>query len=200
MKVSISALALLTLLSISIVAQTSSAPEPILKIKHFRWFENVAYVPCEDCSGLPAAALDYRDSKLAGRGDFVVWVVLKNTATKSIKSVSLDFVFRDTETEREFLTYHHRFEHEIRSGKTKEMQYKISRDKEPDNFRPAAPSSELLNRTRECGDGPWLLERKSGQLERIRDNPKLRKTYPCYYTPSVKRIEYTDGSVWQTTP
>jgi hypothetical protein len=195
MKILISALALLTLGSVSILAQTSSTTDPILQIKSFRWFENVAWVPCEDCSGLPRMALDYRNRNRAGRGDFVMWVVLKNTATKSIKSVGLDFVFRDTATEQELLTYHRRFEQEIGSGKTKEIQHKITKDTEPDNFRPAAPSSELLSRTRKCSDGAWSRDRRTGRLVRIRDNPNLLRVYPCYYVPSVTRIEYTDGSV-----
>ena len=200
MKIITSALALLTLLSVSILAQTSSTTESILQIKSFRWFENVAYLPCDDCSGLPKEALDYRNSNRAGRGDFVAWVVLKNSATKPIKSVSLDFIFRDTETERELLTYQLRFEQEIGSGKTKELRHKIIRDKEPDNFRPAAPSSELLNRTSDCSDGPWLRDRRSGQLLKIRDNPKLLRVYRCYYIPSVTQIEYMDGSVWRPVP
>ena len=197
MKVLTSALALLILVSVSLFAQTSSPTGPILQIKSFRWFENVAYVPCDDCFGMTKAALDYRHSNRAGRGDFVMLVVLKNKAPKSIKSVTVDFVFRDTETEREMLTYHGRFEHEIGSGKTEKLQHKITRDKEPDNFQPAAPSSELLDRTRYCGDGPWLRDRRSGRLERLRDNPKLVKLYPCYYMPSVTQVEYTDGSVWR---
>ncbi len=197
MKIITSALALLTVLSVSILAQTSSDPEPIVQIKSFRWYENVSSVPCDDCGGLPNAALDYRNSKSAGRGDFVAWVVLKNTATKTIKSVSLDFLFRDSETERELLTYHLRFQQEIRSGTTGELQHKINRDSEPHNFRPAAPSSELLNRTRACSDGPWLLDKRSRELMRIGDNPKLVKVYPCYYVPTVTRIEYIDGSFWQ---
>lgn len=180
MKNLISAIALLTLANVFVVAQTSSATDHILQIKSFRWFENVAYVPCDDCSGLPRAALDYRDRNRAGRGDFLVSVVLKNTTTKSIASVSLDFVFRDTATEREWLTYHHRFEQEIPSARTKEIQHTITMDKEPDNFRPAVPTSELLDRTRHCSDGPLLRDRKSGQLLRIRDNPDLLRTitYP----------------------
>lgn len=197
MKIIASALALLTVLTVSSLAQTPSPAEPILQIKSFRWFENVSLVPCDDCGGLPKAALDYRNSNTAGRGDFVAWVVLKNTATKTIKSVSLDFVFRDTETEQELLTYHLQSEQEIGSGKTKETRHKIVPGKEPHNFRPAAPSYELVSQTRACSDGPWLRDRRSGQLVRIRDNAKLVKIYPCYYVPTVRRIEYIDGSVWQ---
>lgn len=197
MKIIISALALLTILSGSISAQTSSGTEPVLQIKNFRWFENVPSVGCDDCAGLPSVAVDYRISHRAGVGDFVVWIVLKNMATRSIKSVNVDFVFRDTETEREFLTYHLRFDQEIGGGKTKEMRHKIVSGKEPDSFQPAAPGYELVSRTRGCGDSPWLGYKKSGRLIRIRDNPKLLKIYPCYYTPTVTRIDYTDGSVWR---
>ena len=197
MKIITAAVALLTVLSLSILAQTSSDPETILQIKSFRWYENVSSVPCDDCGGLPKAALDYRDSNRAGRGDFVAWVVLKNTATKTIKSVSLDFVFRDSETERELLTYHLRFEQEIRRGKTAEIRHKITKDTEPHNFQPTAPSSELLNRTGVCSDGPWLRDKQRRELVRIGDNAKLVTVYPCYYIPKVTRIEYIDGSIWQ---
>ena len=66
MKIITSALALLTVLSVSIVAQTSSATEPVLRIKHFRWYENAWSVPCDDCAGLPQKVLDYRWSRRAG--------------------------------------------------------------------------------------------------------------------------------------
>ena len=110
MKIITSTLALLTVLSVSILAQTSSATEPALQIKHFRWFENVSSVGCDDCAELPAIAQDYRNSRRSGAGDFVAWVVLKNLSSKSIKSISFHFDFRDTATEREFLTYDFRFE------------------------------------------------------------------------------------------
>lgn len=198
MKIITSALALLTVLSVSILAQTSSAGTPILQIKSFGWSENVAYVPCVDCAGLPQVAVDYRNRNRAGSGDFLLSIVLKNREKKSIKSVSLDFVFRDTETEREFLTYHLQFEQEIGSGKTEKIRHEIKPGKEPHKFRPAAPSSELLSRTRFCNHGPWLpANNRSGQRVRIRDNPKLVKVFPCYYIPRVTRIEYTDGSAWR---
>ena len=150
MKIITSTLALLTLLSISISAQTPSTTEPVLEIKYARWFENVPSVGCEDCPNLPRAARDYIQRHRAGVDDFVAWVALKNLSRKSIKSVSLDFVFRDTATEQEFLTYSLRFEREIGRGQTKEIQHKIAKGKEPDNFRPVGPSSELVSSTRGC--------------------------------------------------
>ena len=197
MKIISSALALLTVLSVSILAETSSATEPVLQIKHFRWFENVPSVGCDDCGGLPPIAQDYIIRHRAGVGDFVAWIVLKNLGNKPIKSVSFDFVFRDTATEQEFLTYHLRFEREIAHGKTREIRHKIAKGTEPDNFQPVGPSYELVSRTRGCGDSPLLRDRRTRQLVRIRDHANLLKVYPCYYTPTVTRIEYTDGSVWQ---
>ena len=197
MKIITSALILLTVLSASILAQTSSASESVLQIKHFRWYENAWPAPCDDCAGLPQKVLDYRWSLRAGAGDFAAWVVLKNLSTKSIKSVNLDFVFRDTATEQEFLTYNLRVEQEIRRGKTKEIRHKITNGKEADNFRPVGPSNDLVSRTRACGDGPLILDRKIRKLVRIRDNEKFLKLYPCYYTSNVTRLEYTDGTVWQ---
>jgi hypothetical protein len=198
MKIITSALVLLTVLSIPIVAQTSSATEQVLQIKRYSWGESAWPSPsmCDGCPE-PQIANDYRWSHRAGAGDFSVWVTLKNVSRNSIKSVSIDFVFRDSATESEFLTYSLRVEKEIARGRTKEIRHKIAKGKEPDNFRPVAPSYEFLDRTRFCARGPLALDRKTKQLVRIRDNDKLLKTSPCYYLPNVTRIEYTDGSVWQ---
>jgi hypothetical protein len=192
-----SALALLTVLSVSVLAQTSSSTEPVLTIKHFVWYENVASVPCEDCGGLPPISQDYIRDHRIGKGDFGARVKLKNLSSKSIKSVNIDFVFRETATEQEFLTYHLRFERELGRGQTKEIWHKIPKGKEPDNFQPAGPSTELLNRTLWCGYGPLLYDRKTRQMVSIRDDAKLLKMYPCYYRPTVTRIEYTNGAVWE---
>ena len=202
MKIIGSALVLLTVLSVSLLAQTSSSPEPRLTIKHFGWYENVSPFYCNECSGaLPKAALDYIHNHRQGKDDFAAWVVLKNLSSKSIKSVNVDFVFRDTATEQEFLTYNLRFDREIGRGQTKEVRHKIPKDTEPDNFRPVSPSVELVGRTRPClktDTGlPMLRDRKTRQWVRIRDDAKLLQIYPCYYTPVVTRVEYTDGSVWQ---
>jgi hypothetical protein len=197
MKIITAALVLLTVLSVSVVAQTSSTPETVLQINRFRWFENVSHLPCDDCYQMPPTALDYRHRHREGRGDFAALVVLKNLSSKTVKSINIDFVFRDSATEREFLTYSFQFEQEIHRGKKKELQHKIAKGKEPDNFRPAAPSDQFLDRTRFCSDGPLALDRKTRQLVKIRDNAKLLRLYPCYYLPNVTRIDYADGSVWQ---
>jgi hypothetical protein len=196
MKIITSALALLTVLSVASLAQSSST-EPVLQINRFHWFENLSYGVCDDCYQMPQVTMDYRHRHRAGRGDFMAYLRLKNLSSKTIKSISLDFVFRDSATESEFLTYSFRFEEKIGRRKTKELQHKITKGKEPDNSRPAGPSYELLDRTRVCGDGPLALDRKTRQLVRIRDNAKLLKAIPCYYLPNVTRIEYTDGSIWQ---
>jgi hypothetical protein len=196
MKIITSALVLLTLLCVSILAQSSSGTEPMLQIKRYSWFESVWPSWCEDCPE-PQIAQDYRWCHRAGAGDFAVWVVLKNLSSKRIKSISLDFVFRDSATESEFLTYSFRFEQEIGRGKTKEIRHKIAKGKEPDNFRPVAPSHEFRDRTRFCARGPLVVDPKTRKLVRIPDNEKLLKIHPCYYLPNVTRIEYTDGSVWQ---
>jgi hypothetical protein len=49
MKIITSTLVVLTALSVSIVAQKSSATEPVLTIKFFRWYESVSHLPCDDC-------------------------------------------------------------------------------------------------------------------------------------------------------
>lgn len=200
MKIISSALLLLIVLSVSILAQSSSATEPILTIKHFAWYENVSPFYCQECPPLPEAARDYIHNHRQGKDDFSAWVVLKNLSSKSIKSVDLDFVFRDTATEQEFLTYNLRFDREIGRGQTKEISHKIAKGTEPDNFRPVGPRAELVGRTRGCLDGrmgPVLRDRKTRQWVRIRDDAKLLQMYPCYYAPAVTRIEYTDGSIWE---
>jgi len=197
MKIIASALALLTVLSVSTLAQSSSAPEPVLQINRFGWAGKLSYSVCDDCYQMPQVAMDYRYRHRAGRGDFVALVVLKNLSSKSIKSISFDFVFRDSATESEFLTYSFRFEKVIGRGKTKQLQHTIAKGKEPDNFRPARPNYELLDHTRFCGDGPLALDRTTRQVVRIRDNAKLLKVIPCYYLPNVTQIEYADGSTWQ---
>jgi len=197
MKIITSALALLTLLSVSILAQTSSATEPVLEIRRFTWFENAYQNYCDDCDVMTRAAIDYRYSHRAGAGDFMAYVRLKNLGSKTIKSISLDFVFRDSTTEREFLTYSFRFEKEIGRGKTKELRHKIAKGEEPGNFKPVGTSYEFLDRTQVCAAGPLAFDKKTGQFVRIPGNEKLIKFYPCYYLPNVTQIEYTDGSVWQ---
>jgi len=201
MKIIASALALLTVLSVSNLAQSSSTPEPVLQINRFGWAERISQFWCEGCSELPPATQDYRWRHRPGAGDFAVLVNLKNLSSKPIKSVNVDFVFRDTATEQEFLTYSFRFDREIGRGQTKEVRHKIPKDTEPDNFRPVSPSVELVGRTRPClktDTGlPMLRDRKTRQWVRIRDDAKLLQIYPCYYTPVVTRVEYTDGSVWQ---
>jgi len=197
MKIIASALALLTVLSVSTLAQSSSATESVLQINRFGWAERTSQFWCEGCSELPPATQDYRWRHRPGAGDFAVLVNLKNLSRKPIKSISLDFVFRDSATESEFLTYSFRFEKVIGRGKTKQLQHTIAKGKEPDNFRPARPNYELLDHTRFCGDGPLALDRTTRQVVRIRDNAKLLKVIPCYYLPNVTQIEYTDGSTWQ---
>lgn len=195
MKIRNSSLIALTILTVTLFAQTSYATDTLLQIKLYRWFPNFPSVGCDDCADLPQAALDYRNKQRSR--DVFAKVVLKNSAEKSIKSVNLDFVFRDSATEQEFLTYHLRLDREIDPGKTKEIQHKIKYGKEPDNFFPAAPGDDLLSRTLACGDGPLLLDRKSGKLVKISDRPDLRRIRPCYYLPVVTRIDYADGSFWQ---
>ena len=126
MKIFTSALVLVTVLSVSTLAQTSSTPETVLQINRFRWFENASYLPCDDCYQFPPVALDYRVRHRAGRGDFAALVVLKNLSSKTVKSINIDFVFRDSATESEFLTYSFRFEKEIGRRTTKEIQHKIA--------------------------------------------------------------------------
>jgi len=78
----------------------------------------------------------------------------------------------------------------------KTLQFFVTKP-QADNFQLVAAIEELVNRTRACGDGPLSFDRKTRQVVRIRDDAKLLKLYPCYYLPTVTRIEYSDGSVWQ---
>ena len=192
-----SALALLTVLSVLSLAQTSPTPEAVLEINRFRWFENAYQNYCEDCYLMTQAAIDYKYNHRAGRGDFNAYLRVKNLSNKKIKSISLDFVFRDSATDSEFMTYSFRFEREIGRGKTKELRHEIAKGTERDNFQPVGPSYELLSRSHTCAAGPLAFDRKSGEFVRIPGNEKLIKFYPCYYTPVVTRIEYADGTAWQ---
>lgn len=197
MKRLISLLTHLILLTVTAGAQTSaaSAGETLLELHRFLWYE-ASYYSCHD-PFLSEANCRYNYEHRAGRGDYVAAVVLKNKTKKTIKSISVNFVFRNTATEREFLTYHVRFDRKIGPGEKKKVQHKIAEGKEPYHFVPAGPNEELLNRTRSCGDGPLLRDRKSGKLLNIREDDKLLRLYPCYYLPNVTRIEYADGSCWQ---
>jgi hypothetical protein len=188
----------LTLLTATSGAQTSAVPEggTLLEIHRFSW-GGASYFPGGETPAATEAARRYVYEHRAGRGDYGVVIELKNLAHKTIKSVSVDFVFRDTATEREFLTYHFRFDPEIRPGHKKVIRHKVAGGKEPGNFAPASPGEELLDRTGSCGDGPLIRDRKSGKLVKIRDDEKLLRTYPCYYLPVVTRVEYSDGSAWQ---
>lgn len=205
MKRLIMLLACTALLAAAAAAQTppAQAGGKVLQIHRFVWWEGSqpeVYPygrPCDDCAYQLPATMNYRYEHRPGRGQFTASVVLKNVTAKPVKSVSLDFVFRDTATEQEFLTYHLRSERRIGPGQKKKVLHKIGRGKEPDNFSPAAPGAELLARTTSCGDGPLFRDRKSGELLRIRDSEKLLRLYPCYYLPVVTRIEYEDGTFWQ---
>lgn len=193
----ISLLTYMALLTVIFGAQTSaaSANETLLEIHRFFWYE-ASYYSCRD-PFLSEATCRYIYERRAGRGDYAAAVEVKNKTKKTIKSISVNFVFRETATEREFLTYHVRFDRKISPGEKKKLQHKIAEGKEPDNFVPAAPGEALLNRTRSCGNSPLLGDRKSGKMLRIREDEKLLRIYPCYYLPEVTRIEYADGPSWQ---
>ena len=182
-------------------AQTAPAPTPekVLEIHRFNWYEAAHYSGDRTDLGYQmAATLKWRREHAPGRGDYGVTVVLTNVSRKPIKSVSLGFVFRDAETDREFLTYHLRFDRRIGPGKKEELRHTIKKGQEPNNFSPAAPGEALLDYTRSCGDHSLVFDRKSGRLvkRRIRDDEKPIPNL-CYYRPSVTRIEYEDGTFWQ---
>jgi hypothetical protein len=186
----------MALLTVTAGAQTSAAPadKTLLEIHRFFWYEASDY-SCHDF--LSEAACKYSYEHRAGRDDYEAAVLIKNKTKKTIKSVSVDFVFRETATEREFLTYHVRYDRKIDPGEKKKLQHKIAKGKEQDNFVPAGPGEELLTRTKSCGDSASLRDRKSGKMLKIREHEKLLRIYPCYYQPEVTRIDYADGSTWQ---
>jgi hypothetical protein len=107
---------------------------------------------------------------------------------KTVKSVDVEMVFRDSATQAEFLTYRLRFDGKIEPGEKKELRQLIKRDAEPDNFVPAGRGREMLARTGTCDRGPLPQTTQGG---------KRRRIPPCYYLPVVTRIDYADGSFWQ---
>jgi hypothetical protein len=195
MKIVISALALFVVLTVPISAQTSSTVKPPLQWKKFYWYEHYSPAVPDDGGGTEVALAS------AGRnitaGEFFVGAVFKNLGAKRIKLITLDVVFRDTITEQEFLTYYFRFDKQIAPRQTKELQHKIRKGLEPDNFRPAGPDKDLRNRTGRCLHTPYFRDLKTWKLVRLRDDAKMLGQYPCYYLAYVTRIEYADGSVWQ---
>ena len=197
-------LACSALLAATAAAQTTPAPadEKLLEIHRYLWYE-ASWKPVGEVMGdgfpgkPPSLNYQWRYKNRKGRGDFGAAVTLKNVSRKPIKSVNVDFVFRDTATEQVFLTYHLNFHRRIGPGRKKELIHKISMGKEPNNFTPAAPDEAFLERTILCEEGPLLRDRKSGQLVRIKDDEKLLRAYPCYYRPVITRIDYEDGTFWQ---
>ena len=159
-----------TMLIVTIVAQNSSSPrtQPELEFGKYIWAElGLPGGPCNDCAGLPQVSMDYRwkSRKLK----YMALAEVRNTSTKTIKSLDLDFAFMDAVTMREFLRYHVHSDLKINPGRMKEIR-KFARDVriESNNYEPANPSQEVLTRA----------------------NSALLKLI-------VTRIEYTDGSVWQ---
>lgn len=54
-------------------------------------------------------------------------VEVRNLSTKPVEAIGVDFVFHDSATDREFLTYNLQLDQQIREGKTKELRHKIGR-------------------------------------------------------------------------
>ncbi len=194
------------LLAVTAAAQTPAAPAAgtLLEIQRLAWGEfyyppsDPAYDPSSlEATGPTEASSRYRSEHRAGRGKYFAVVRLKNVSGKTIKSVGVDFVFRETETEREFLTYHLDFDRKLGPGQKKEVRSSVIKGRAPGGFTPVAPGPELLARTAGCGDGPLALDPKTRKMVRIRDSERLLKLYPCFYLPVVTRIEFTDGSSWR---
>lgn len=98
-----------------------------------------------------------------------VW--LENDSAKTVKAVHLDFVFIYPQTGGELLRYHLNADQKILPGETKRLTQAIYEKigKYRKLFSPAKPNGRLVLRTR------------TASIQVL-----------------IKRIEYTDGSVWQS--
>jgi hypothetical protein len=110
MKIITSALALFLVSTVPVWAQTSSTDKTVLQIRKLYWYVYGQSGPCEDCSGLPEIAQRSRMKQGVKPDNLMAWVEFKNVSARTIKSIALDFVFRDLVTEQEFLTYNFRFQ------------------------------------------------------------------------------------------
>jgi hypothetical protein len=97
-------------------------------------------------------------------------VVLQNASAKMVKAFSLDYVFMDPQTRGEFLRYEFHAKKRMSPGKSSKITQDIFQKvgKYRKFYTPIKPQSEILLRTKEA----------------------LTKVV-------IKRIEYSDGSVWQ---
>ena len=150
----ISLLTYLALLPVTVGAQTSGPPanETLLEIHRFFWYE-ASYYSCRD-PFLSEATCKYIYEHRPGRGDYSAAVEFKNKSKKTIKSISVNFLFRETATQQEFLTYHVRFEQKLSPGEKKKLQHKIAKGKEPDSFVPVGPGEALLKSDQELRRRP----------------------------------------------
>jgi hypothetical protein len=159
-----------TILAVTTFAQNPSAPvaQPGVEFGRQRWTETgFPTALCGDCAGLPQAAMDYRWKNRELK--YIAFAEVRNTGTKTIESLDLDFVFMDPLSLHEFLRYHVRADVKIKPGRMKEVRA-FARDvkTESSNYQPENPSQQVLAKT------------LSSPLKLM-----------------VTRIRYTDGSVWQ---
>jgi hypothetical protein len=86
-----------------------------------------------DCAGLPQAAVDYKVKEIdksrarfeAEQPKYIATAVLKNKGAKTVKSVSVDFLFLEIPTRRELARYLLRSDTTILPGHKKKIEQRI---------------------------------------------------------------------------
>ena len=124
---------------------------------------NWGVAPARDAGGLPRSG---RRTPFHCRAV----IRLKNSGSKTVRAVYLDYVFRDQATGEEFLRYQFKANQRIKPGHTKKLRQEIyeKAGKHRRSFLPTKPSLDTVLRTREA------------QTNLI-----------------IRRIEYIDGSSLQ---
>jgi hypothetical protein len=198
-------LACSALLAATAAAQTSAAPAPaptpekVLKIYRYYFSEGRSGWNCSDChdGNYMEVSLKYIYAHAPGHDKYTAGLLLKNVTKKTIKAVNVDFVFRETATDRDFLTYHYRAERKVGPGQKKRVWHYFRKGTEPDNFTPAAPPEALIERALTCPGGSPYFDPKLSRVPNIEENKNIERVAPCYYLPVVTRIDYADGTFWE---
>ncbi len=181
---------LILLLSIFIMQVGSVAAQkiqpPQLELHKILWVE-AGYPSCEICPIEPQSAAAYYSRKFESREfKYFGLAKLRNTGSKTIKSMDLDFVFTDIATKQEFLRYRMHSDRQIKPGAEKDVSERV-RDATfaGNNYSPIQPSQAILSRAVLA----WPVNAP------IVDNGGRRPT--DLLSLEVVRVVYSDGSVWQ---
>jgi hypothetical protein len=179
MKNAVSLLFYMVAFVVTAVAQTPTTKNDQLEVKltHADWHatRNPWHLGCADCAGLPQAAVDYKVNDInksrakyeAKRPKYEASATLQNKSARTVKSVSVDFVFLEIPTGRELVRYPLQSELTILPGHKKKIERDIfDTAKDIANFSP--PQGE-----------------------------SLLQMGPVRVRVVISRVEYADGSVWE---